>query len=564
MKNTLEKLTQAGIVPVVTIDNANDAVPLAKALLAGGLGCIEITFRTDAAEEAISLITKEVPDMIVGAGTILTKDQVDKAVNAGAIFVVSPGINPETVKHSLSRGVLPIPGVSTASEIEIAISNGLEAVKFFPAEMNGGIKAIKTLSAPYPNIKFMPSGGVNIKNLRDYMAFDKVFACGGSWMVDRKLITAQDFSRITELTKQAVDAVKNEMPSRPPYSKPFENASHRVITLGEIMLRLNPEGYNRFVQADRFAASYSGGEANVAVSLACFGIDAAFVTKLPKNDIGQAAVNHLKRFGVDTSLITRGGERVGIYFLEKGASQRASKVIYDRAGSAIQKASTSDFNWDKIFENVGWFHFTGITPALGDDCAAIALDACKAARSKGITISCDLNFRKNLWTREKAETVMSELCKYVDLCIANEEDAKDVFGIESEHTNLDSGSLNREGYIKVAEELTRRFSFGKVAITLRGSISASDNQWGAMLYDNGKAYFSQTYNVHIVDRVGGGDSFGAGLIYSILNGKSPQESIEFAAAASCLKHSIEGDFNLVSLDEVNALAGGNASGRIKR
>jgi len=577
MKNTLEKLTQAGIVPVVTIDKASDAVKLARAVVAGGLNCIEITFRTEAAEEAISLITKEFPDMIVGAGTILNTNQVDRAVKAGAVFIVSPGINPETVKYSLSKNVLPIPGVSTASEIETAISLGLDAVKFFPAELNGGIKAVKTLSAPYPDVKFMPSGGVGIKNLKDYMLFKKVFACGGSWMVDNSLITEQNFSKITELTKQAVDMVTSirsgsndrdgnncTVPARPSDPKPFENTKQRVVTFGEIMLRLVPEGYYRFVQADRFDVSYGGGEANVAVSLASFGIDAAFVTKLPKNDIGQAAVNCLKRFGVDTSLITRGGERVGIYFLEKGASQRASKVIYDRAGSAIQKASASDFDWDNIFYSAGWFHFTGITPALGDGCAAIALEACKAARSRGLTISCDLNFRKNLWTREKADTVMSELCKYVDLCIANEEDAKDVFGIESEHTDLNSGSLNHDGYIKVAQELTRRFPFGKVAITLRGSISASDNQWGAMLYEDGKAYFSQTYNVHIVDRVGGGDSFGAGLIYAILNKMEPQDAIELAVAASCLKHSIEGDFNLVSLDEVKSLAGGNTSGRIKR
>jgi len=338
----------------------------------------------------------------------------------------------------------------------------------------------------------------------------------------------------------------------------------RVVTFGEIMLRLAPERYNRFVQADRFGATYGGGEANVAVSLAGFDIDAVYVTKLPDNDIGQAAVNSLRRFGVDTSLIVRGGRRIGIYFLEKGASQRASKVIYDRAGSAIQEASTSDFDWDLIFKNADWFHFTGITPALGESCTAIAIDACKAAQSKGITISCDLNYRKNLWSREKAGSVMSELCKYVDLCIANEEDAKDVFGIEPENTNLNAGTLNRDGYIGVAEELTKRFSFKKVAITLRGSISANDNEWGAMLYENSKAYFSNTYNVHIVDRVGGGDSFGAGLIYANLNGMNPQESIEFATAASCLKHSIEGDFNLVSIEEVKSLASGNTSGRIKR
>ncbi|MDL2324885.1 sugar kinase [Ruminococcaceae bacterium OttesenSCG-928-A16] len=338
----------------------------------------------------------------------------------------------------------------------------------------------------------------------------------------------------------------------------------KVITFGEIMLRLAPEGYFRFVQADKYGATYGGGEANVAVSLANYGLDAAFVTKMPKHEIGQAGVNSLRRYGVDTSLITRGGDRVGIYFLEKGASQRASKVVYDRAGSAIATATKEDFDWDKIFEGVDWFHFTGITPALGANVVEICLDACKAARAKGITVSCDLNYRKNLWTREEAGKVMGELCHFVDVCIANEEDAKDVFGIEAENTDISGGKLNHDGYKSVAKQLADRFGMQKVAITLRTSISANDNDWAAMLYTGGEYYFSKTYPVHIVDRVGGGDSFGGGLIYSSLMGYQPQQSLEFAVAASCLKHTIEGDFNLVSVDEVEKLAGGDGSGRVQR
>lgn len=338
----------------------------------------------------------------------------------------------------------------------------------------------------------------------------------------------------------------------------------KVVTFGEIMLRLAPEGYYRFVQADKFGATYGGGEANVAVSLANFGLDAAFVTKLPKHDIGQAAVNSLRRFGVDTSKITRGGDRVGIYFLEKGASQRPSKVVYDRAGSAIATADKADFDWDAIFDGVEWFHFTGITPALGDGVAEICLEACKAAKAKNITVSCDLNYRKNLWSREKAGQVMAGLMQYVDVCIANEEDASDVFGIKADNTDVTTGKVNHEGYKDVAKKLADRFGFKKVAITLRGSISANDNNWAAMLYDGENYYFSKNYLIHIVDRVGGGDSFGAGLIYSQLMGYAPQDSIEFAVAASCLKHSIEGDFNMVSVDEVTKLAGGDGSGRVQR
>ena len=338
----------------------------------------------------------------------------------------------------------------------------------------------------------------------------------------------------------------------------------KVVTFGEVMLRLAPEGYYRFVQAETMGATYGGGEANVAVSLANFGFDAAFVTKLPKHEIGQAAVNSLRRYGVDTRHITRGGNRVGIYFLEKGASQRPSKVIYDRAGSAIAEATSKDFNWDEIFEGADWFHFTGITPALGDNMAAVCMDAVKAEKAKGIKVSCDLNYRNKLWSKEKAGQVMGELCQYVDVCIANEEDASDVFGIKAQGTDVTTGHVNHEGYKDVAKQLVDRFGFEKVAITLRGSISANDNKWAAMLFDGKDYVFSKSYLMHIVDRVGGGDSFGAGLIYSLLNGFSSQETIEFAVAASCLKHSVEGDYNQVSVDEVRKLAGGDASGRVQR
>ncbi len=338
----------------------------------------------------------------------------------------------------------------------------------------------------------------------------------------------------------------------------------KVVTFGEIMLRLAPEGYYRFVQADTFGATYGGGEANVAVSLANYGYDASFVSKLPKHEIGQCAVNALRKYGVDTSNIVRGGNRVGIYYLEKGASQRPSKVIYDRAGSSIAEAQSSDFNWDSIFSGADWFHFTGITPALGDNVADICLEACKAAKAKGVTVSCDLNYRNKLWTKEKAGKVMGELCKYVDVCIANEEDAGDVFGITSKGTDVTAGEVNHEGYKDVAKQLADRFGFKKVAITLRTSISANDNKWAAMLYDGSDYYFSKQYLMHIVDRVGGGDSFGGGLIYACLEGYDPQKTIEFAVAASCLKHSVEGDFNMVSADEVLKLAGGDASGRVQR
>lgn len=338
----------------------------------------------------------------------------------------------------------------------------------------------------------------------------------------------------------------------------------KVVTFGEIMLRLAPPGYTRFLQTDSYCATYGGGEANVAVSLANFGLNAVFVTKLPDNDIGQAAINSLRRYGVCTDRIARGGERVGIYFLEKGASQRPSKVIYDRAYSAISQAEKRDFDWDKIFEGASWFHFTGITPALGENVAAICEDALIAAKKRGVTVSCDLNYRKKLWTRQQAKATMTKLMQYVDVCIANEEDAADVFGIKADGTDITGGKLNREGYKSVANQLKINFGFKYTAITLRGSISASQNNWAAMLYDGKDYYFSKNYLINIVDRVGGGDSFGAGLIYSLLNDYDPQKAVEFAVAASCLKHTVEGDFNMVTVEEVSKLAGGDASGRVQR
>ena len=338
----------------------------------------------------------------------------------------------------------------------------------------------------------------------------------------------------------------------------------KIVTFGEIMIRLQPYNYERFVQADHLQFTFGGGEANVAVSLANYGMDVAFVCKLPEHALGQCAVNSLRRYGVDTSKIVRGGNRVGIYFNEKGASQRGSVCIYDRAHSAMQESSPSDFDWDKIFDGVEWFHFTGITPALGPNLVEACEQACKAAKERGITVSCDLNYRNKLWSKEKAGQVMGELCKYVDVCISNEEDANDVFGIKSEGTEVTAGELNKEGYKEVAQKLVDRFGFKKVAITLRTSISANDNRWAAMLYENGESYFSKEYLMHIVDRVGGGDSFGGGLIYACLNDYDPQSTIEFAVAASCLKHSIEGDFNMVSVDEVKKRAGGDASGRVQR
>lgn len=339
----------------------------------------------------------------------------------------------------------------------------------------------------------------------------------------------------------------------------------KIITFGEIMLRLSPAGYhNRIVQCSGFDAVYGGGEANVAVSLANYSHEAYFVSRLPQHEVGEAAVAELRRRGVKTDFIVRGGARVGIYYLESGSAMRPSKVIYDRAGSAIAEATEEDFDFEKIMQGADWFHFSGITPALSDSCARLTRKACQAAKRHGVTVSCDLNYRKKLWTPEKAQAVMRELMPYVDVCIGNEEDAEKCLGYKPQ-ANVEAGKTEAEGYKAIFERMHRDFGFKYVATTLRESFSASHNGWKAMLYDGEQFYTSKRYDIEpIVDRVGAGDAFSGGLIHALLTKDSLQEALEFAVAASALKHTINGDFNLVSETEVEALAAGDASGRVQR
>lgn len=339
----------------------------------------------------------------------------------------------------------------------------------------------------------------------------------------------------------------------------------KIVTFGEIMLRLSPAGLNnRFVQADRFDIVYGGGEANVAVSLANYGHDAYFVTKVPKHEIGQSAVNALRRYGVRTDYVARGGNRLGIYYLESGSAMRPSKVIYDRAGSSIAEAKVSDFDFDAIMKGADWFHWSGITPALSDDAAELTKLACQAAKRNGVTVSVDLNFRKKLWTKEKAQSIMRPLMEYVDVCIGNEEDAELCLGFKPE-ADVEAGHTDAEGYKNIFRQMREQFGFKYVISTLRESFSASHNGWKAMIYNGEEFYVSKRYDIlPIVDRVGGGDSFSGGVIHGLLTKPSQGEALEFAVAASALKHTINGDFNLVSAEEVEALAGGDGSGRVQR
>ena len=339
----------------------------------------------------------------------------------------------------------------------------------------------------------------------------------------------------------------------------------RMVGFGDFLLRLSPPGYRRFAQASAFETYYTSAEANVCASLAVLGDAASFVTRVPGNAIAEAGLGELRRLGVDVAGVVRGGERLGIYYCEKGASQRPSKVVYDRMHSGITEAKRAHFDWARLLKGAGYFHFTGITPALGGELPAICADACRAAKAAGARIFCDLNYRKNLWSTAEAGSVMTKLLGFVDHLIANEEDAEKVFGIKAADSDVVGGRLSREGYVDVARQLMRRFpNLRTVAITLRRSVSASDNVWGAMLFDGERACFSRDYNIHIVDRVGGGDSFAAGLLHALGHRMKPQAAIEFAAAASCLKHSIELDVNLSTEAEVLQLVAGDGSGRVQR
>ena len=338
----------------------------------------------------------------------------------------------------------------------------------------------------------------------------------------------------------------------------------KIITLGEIMLRLSPVGNDRFIQSETLRVIPGGGEANVAVSLANYGHEAYFVSKLPKHEIGQMAVNALRRYGVDTSFVARGGDRVGLYYAETGASMRPSKVVYDRAPSAIAEAKPEDFDFDAIMEGAQWFHWSGITPAISDNAAELTRLACEAAKRHGVTVSVDLNFRKKLWTSEKAISVMRPLMKYVDVCIGNEEDAQLCLGFKPD-ADVEGGQTDASGYHKIFEQMKQEFGFKYVVSTLRESFSATHNGWKALIYNGEEFYESRRYDIMpIIDRVGGGDSFSGGLIHGLLTKPTQGEALEFAVAASALKHTINGDFNLVTVDEVEALAAGNANGRVQR
>jgi 2-dehydro-3-deoxygluconokinase len=551
---------------------------------------VEIAFRSEHALPGIVAVQKAFPEALLLAGTVLTRGQAETAIAAGVAGIVSPDYIPAVVEASVEADIMCVPGGTGDCGKQLVQKAELYGCsledlrrerpwqwvyKVFPAmaDETAVWKTVGAWRAVYPGLRIVYTGGVTPENVGRLSRQDpEGIFCGSS--LTRHL---DDPARLRSEGKQWLAAVAGGTPAMAtpevgaapevgtaPGGELAGRGDRVVVTFGEIMLRLSPAPGTRFRQAAGFEVTYGGAEANVAVSLAQWGLPSRYVTALPEHDLATAAVGRLRSFGVDTSAILRRGHRMGIYFLEHGASQRPSRVIYDRADSAVAKLAPGEVDWEAAFAGAGWFHWTGITPALSDRAAAVTKEAVEAAKHLGLTVSADLNYRAKLWSRARAGEVMTSLMEHVDVVVGNEEDAANVFGIGAGETNVESGKLDFEAYEVVTRELVERFQLRLAVLTLRESHSASENTWSACLHDGEGFLRSRSYRIHLVDRVGGGDAFTAGLIYGIQMGRPVREALEFGVAASCLKQTISGDFNFTSVAEVEALVSGAEGGRIRR
>jgi 2-dehydro-3-deoxygluconokinase len=547
---------------------------------------LEVALRSEHALPGIEAVLRSHPEARLLAGTVLTRAQAEAALSAGVAGVISPDYVPAVVDACVEADVMCVPGgladcgkqlVQKAELYGCSLEELHErkpwqwVYKVFPAMADEAAvrETVKAWRAVYPGVRLVYTGGVTLENVGRLSRHDRqgIF-CGSA--LTRHLDDPDRMRGDAERWLEAIGegssgAGRSGAPSPEAAAPDVRGTEARdVVTFGEIMLRLSPPVGSRFRQASTFDVTYGGAEANVAVSLAQWGLPSRYVTALPAHDVGQAAVDKLRSLGVDTSFVLRRGDRIGIYFLEHGVSQRPSRVIYDRADSAVSRLRPGEVDWDTAFSGARWFHWTGITPALSEEVAQLTLEGLRAAKRLGLTVSADLNYRSKLWSPERARDVMTSLMEHVDVAIGNEEDASVMFGISAGATDVDRGALDYEAYEDVARQLVERFDLRMAAITLRESHSASENTWSACLHDGNEFLSSRSYRIQLVDRVGGGDAFAAGLIYGTLTGKSPQEALEFGVAAACLKQTIAGDFNLVTLAEVEKLAAGEAAGRIKR
>jgi 2-dehydro-3-deoxygluconokinase len=531
---------------------------------------LEIALRTDAALDGIAAVRRAHPDALVLAGTVMTAAQAEEAIAAGAAGVVSPDYLPMVVQVCVAHDVMCVPGglgdvgkqLVQKAELYGCTLPELRARypyqwvhKLFPVTAGGAllVDVAAAWQAAYPELTVVYTGGVTADHLAEIVRRDPgAIICGSA--LTRRIDDAEATAAETQRWLGLIHGEVSRPAPAPVASVPGDRRT--VVTFGEILLRLTPPHGQRLRQASSFDASFGGAEANVAVVLAQWGVPSRFVTAVPDQPLGQAALDALRSHGVDVSHVHRQGKRLGVYYLEPGAAQRPAQVIYDRMSSAIAELAPAQIDWGAVLHGAGWLHCSGITPALSTSAAEVARQALCRAKEAGLTVSLDLNYRAKLWSPERAREVLTPLMQYVDIVLGNEDDAAQVFGLHA------ADPADAEAYRRVAEELLARFALKIVAITLRESWSASDNRWSACLHDGHEFYVSQSYPIHVVDRVGSGDAFAAGLIYALHTGRSPWDALEFAVAASCLKHTIPGDFNLVSVAEVEALAAGAASGRI--
>lgn len=541
---------------------------------------LEVAMRSEHALDGIKAIVKKFPDAVVLAGTVMTREQAEEAIQAGAAGVVSADYIPAVVDACVEKDVMCVPGgLSDVGKQLVQKAEGygcsLEELrdkyphqwvyKLFPA-FSGRLSNVDlsySWKGPFKDLTVVYTGGITLETLKGAIRKDP----GGVFCASALTKHIREPKRMKKEVQQWRSVLKPPLPKIKKISnakKGEEFHGPRVITFGELMIRLSPSPGIRLQSARNFDLNFGGAEANVAVSLARFGIDASFVTSFPPNELGDHALRTLRMHGVDTGFILRKGKRIGVYYLEHGSGSRPSKVIYDRAHSAFSEMESSDLDWERILEDARWFHWTGITPALSDSVASSLRQGLEVAKKRGITVSADLNYRKMLWSEAKAREVMTGLMEYVDVLFGNEEDPTRVFGIRPKRTDVAAGKLNVEDYRELAKTLLKRFGLEKVAISLRESLSASENIWSACLLSGNKFIKSPKRRIWIVDRVGTGDAFAAGLIYKILRGKTDQEALDFGVAAACLKHSICGDFNLVSVEEVERMAAGETSGRVQR
>jgi 2-dehydro-3-deoxygluconokinase len=574
-----DRMLQAQLIALLTPESVMQCVKAYE--LCDPLDVIlEVAFRAEAAEKGIIAICEKHPDALVLAGTVLTVQQAEHAVRAGAAGIISSDYVPSVVEFCAQKDVLCVPGGlsdvgKTLAQKAAAYHCSLEDLrdkypyqwiyKLFPA-FSGSLNFLdfpRSWRGPYTNLTVIYTGGINSVTLKEAFRKDpKGIFCGSDLTkhVNKPEKMASDIQEWKWMLKPqgppSIDKAKKS-PKR-------ETAQPRVVTFGELMLRLSPPHGVRLRRSQTFDVHFGGAEANVAVSLSNFGIQSRFVSALPAHDIGTNALSVLKMLGVDTQFVHRLGQRMGIYYLEFGSGPRPSKVIYDRGLSAISQLRPGDVDWEQVFQDADWFHWTGITPALSEPVAELLQEGLETANKLGIKVSVDLNYRKKLWSEKDAKSCLTAFLPYTDILFANEEDPIRIFGLKPKDSDVEKGRLNVEEYQEIAEPLIEQFSFEKVAITLRESISASENFWSAVLFDGQKMYQGPRHHVRIVDRVGTGDAFAAGLIYSFLKGKTDTDALSFGIAAACLKHSVLGDFSLATVEEVEAFAKGQTTGRIQR